>query len=114
MTSNEICTGTLNIIGRTQSCSGIQWLTEIICHLRDDLAIDDPRRQLPPDGDICGWVKESFYPGLLDLTWEEAVLSLLSRMRRRSAGWPSSKINFASIALAQLRKATQNSQLWRV
>lgn len=93
---------------------GPQWFADIICHLRDDLAADNPRQPLPHNGDIQVWVEEIYYPGLLELTWEEAVLSLLSRMQRASARRQPRKTEFAEIAMAQLRRATHNSQIWRV
>jgi len=93
---------------------GAHWFADIICHLRDDLAADNPRQPLPHNGDIQVWVEEIYYPGLLELTWEEAVLSLLSRMQRAGPRRQPRKTDFAEIAMAQLRRATHNSQIWRV
>lgn len=76
MTLNDLC-----ISSRTAISGGVQWFADIICHLRDDLAVHNPTQALPQTGDIRTWVAESYYPGLLELTWEEAVLSLLSRMQ---------------------------------
>ena len=115
MNLNAVFNGTpeRNSSRRTPN-GGAQWLTDIICHLRDDLAIDNPVQTLPQNSDIQCWVAESYYPGLLDLTWEEAVLSLLSRMQRHTPKLQPRKIDFAEIAMMQLRRATQSSQIWRV
>lgn len=99
---------------RRTSSGGAQWLTDIICHLRDDLAAEYPAQALPPNGDIQCWVAESYYPGLLELTWEEAVLSLLSRMQRCTSGLQPRRTEFAEVAMTQLRRATQSAQIWRV
>lgn len=107
MTLNELC-----IDSRTAISGGMHWLADIICHLRDDLAEDNPAQALPPNGDIRTWVVESYYPGLLELTWEEAVLSLLHRMQHSGSRLHPRKIDFAEIAMAQLRRATGNSQIW--
>lgn len=93
------------------NCLNVQWLTDIICHLRDDLAAE---QDLPPDADIVAWVQQAYYPGLLELTWEEAVLSLLHRMQHAPTGARKRRTDFASTALAQLRRATQASQIWKV
>ncbi|MBC6906621.1 hypothetical protein DWB84_14300 [Saccharophagus sp. K07] len=94
--------------------NGCQKLIDILCHLRDDLALENPRGPLPQDGQIQKWVQEFYYPGLLELTWEEAVTSLLFRMQHCAAGWQQSKTYFTDLALSQLRKATPHSQLWRI
>jgi hypothetical protein len=109
MTLNELCIGS-----RTAISGGVQWFADIICHLRDDLAADNPAHTLPQNGDIRTWVAESYYPGLMELTWEEAVLSLLSRMQHCGARLQPRKIDFAEIAMAQLRRATRNSQIWQM
>lgn len=91
----------------------LQWLADIICHLRDDLADEEAERDLPSDTAILTWVQDTYYPGLLELTWEEAVLSLLHRLQRaRSGSALSQKTEFAGLALAQLRRATRYSQIW--
>lgn len=120
MTLHELRTGTLNLINPAIS-GGVQWFTDIICHLRDDLAVDNLSLSLPHNGDIQNWVAESFYPGLLELTWEEAVLSLLSRMQHGGSRVQHGgtriqphKTDFAEIAMAQLRRATRNSQIWHM
>lgn len=112
MNLNALSSGTDDPHHRSRLCDKARWLADIICHLRDDLARSHPARRLPQNRDIQHWVAESYYPGLRELTWEEATLSLLSRMQRGSNS-PLSKIDFASIATAQLRKATQGRQLWR-
>ncbi len=104
---NELCVGS-----RTAISGGVQWFADIICHLRDDLAVDYPAQALPQNGDIRIWVAESYYPELLELTWEEAVLSLLYRMQHCTSRLHPRKIDFAEIAMAQLRRATGNSQIW--
>lgn len=129
MTLHELRTGTLNLINPRNAISGgVQWFTDIICHLRDDLAVDNLSLSLPHNGDIQNWVAESFYPGLLELTWEEAVLSLLSRMQHCGSRIQHGgtcmqhggtriqprKTDFAEIAMAQLRRATRNSQIWHM
>lgn len=108
MTLNDLC-----ISSRTAISGGVQWFADIICHLRDDLAVHNPAQALPQNGDIRTWVAESYYPGLLELTWEEAVLSLLSRMQHCGSRLHPRKIDFAEIAMAQLRRATGNSQIWQ-
>jgi|GEM_PF-6688679 len=79
------------------NCLNVQWLTDIICHLRDDLAAEQ-EQDLPPDADIVAWVQQAYYPGLLELTWEEAVLSLLHRMQHA----PPAPANAGPISPAQL------------
>ena len=113
MRLNALCNGPLTRTRRQAPSGGVQWLADIICHLRDDLALDNPTQALPQNGDIQCWVAESYYPGLLELTWEEAILSLLSRMQRTSDLQPR-KTGFAEVAMSQLRRATQSSQIWRV
>ncbi len=113
MTANDLSTGT------PPRHANIQWLTDFICHLRDDLAAEQasaivpldrlPLDRLPLDSQIHRWVQDHFYPGLLHLAWEEAVHSLLSRMQRTSTA-----ADFAISALAQLRRATRASQLWEL
>lgn len=94
----------------------LQWLAGIICHLRDDLAKKPAAHPLPQNAEILTWVEETYYPGLHELTWEEAVLSLLSRMQhsRTSAPRRSPKADFANEAMTQLRRATGNSYIWQV
>jgi hypothetical protein len=112
MALSELRTGTFNLINHCNAVSGgIQWFTEIICHLRDDLATDNLVQALPQNGDIRNWVTESFYPGLAELTWEEAVLSLLSRMQHYGSRLQT---EFAEIAMQQLQRATRNSQIWHM
>lgn len=114
MTTEQIRT---NTAGNSPAILGlnVQWLADIICHLRDDLETERPDQTLPRNCDIYTWVQESYYPGLLELTWEEAVLSLLSRMQRSISGAaPIRKVDFAEIALAQLRRATRHSQIWQL
>ncbi len=94
--------------------TGVQWLADIICHLRDDLAVGNPVGVWPQNGDIQGWVAESFYPGLLELTWEEAIHSLLTRMQKSTPRQQSRKADFAEEAMTQLHRATQSSQIWRL
>jgi hypothetical protein len=115
MNLNALCSGTPErITSRKPLSGGAQWLTDIICHLRDDVAIDNPAQALPQNGDIQSWVAESYYPGLQELTWEEAILSLLSRMQRCTSGRQPCKTDFAEAAMIQLKRATQSSQIWRV
>lgn len=114
MTLNAVCNGPFERLSSRTLSGGAQWLADIICHLRDDLAIDNPAQTLPQNGDIQCWVAESYYPGLLELTWEEAILSLLSRMQRCTSGLQPRKTDFAGVAMTQLRRATQSSQIWRV
>jgi hypothetical protein len=91
----------------------LEWLADIICHLRDDLADEQAARGLPSDTAILAWVREAYYPGLLELAWEESVLSLLHRLQRsRIDRHRAQKIEFASLALIQLRRATHSSPIW--
>lgn len=100
---------------RSSTGLNLRWLADIICHLRDDLADENSASDLPHNADIFAWVEESYYPGLQQLTWEEAVLSLLNRMQRSCTGHtPPQKVDFASEALAQLRRATRHSLIWNV
>jgi hypothetical protein len=107
-----------NLITPDQTCTlvspNLQWLADIICHLRDDLAEDQAVEGLPQNAEIFAWVQETYYPGLHDLTWEEAVLSLLYRMQHSRSSRQSQKTDFASEAMVQLRRATRNSTIWQV
>jgi hypothetical protein len=87
-------------------------LATIVCCLRDDIAAHNRQCQLPADSDIRAWVNDNYYPGLLELTWEEAVLSVLFRMQRVNAS--TQRYDFAKTALAQFRRATQQRQIWRI
>lgn len=115
MNLNALCDETIQPVSYRKALSGgAQWLTDIICHLRDDLAMDYPARSLPQNGDIQCWVAESYYPGLMELTWEEAILSLLLRMQRCTSGLQPRRTDFAEVAMTQLRRATKGSQIWCV
>lgn len=87
-----------------------RWIGNIICHLRDDLADLHPKTQYPDHDQIQQWVNQCYYQGLNDLIWEEATLSVLSRLRLTLV--PGVTTIFIDDAIMQLRKSTQKHPLW--
>lgn len=83
-----------------------EWLSQVICHLRDDLKLCAAPQELPQNQDICHWVAECYYPGLAELEWEEATRCVLIRMRGRNNQGSHRQTLFAELALSQLHRST--------
>lgn len=91
----------------SQTNAHAQWLSDIINHLRDDLILLNklPSNYPPSPIDIQIWVMESYCSGLAELEWQQAVTSLLLRIRAKGGEREKLKQKFVGLALTQLQRA---------
>lgn len=93
--------------------SHFEWMVDIIMHLREDLLLTE---QLSPDcapgrRQIRRWVQDHYYPELSELSWYQAVMSLLLRIRSRSLTINNRNAHFTGLAIKHLQ-GTSNAETW--
>lgn len=93
--------------------SHFEWMVDIIMHLREDLLLTE---QLSPECapkriQIRRWVQDHYYPELSELSWYQAVMSLLLRMRSQSLTISNRNAQFTHLAVKHLQSTSQ-TETW--
>lgn len=93
--------------------SHFEWMVDIIIHLREDLLLTEqlPHTCAPSKNQIRRWVQEHYYSELSELSWHQAVRSLLLRIRSRSLIISNMNSQFTVLAMQHLQRSS-SSNTW--